>query len=368
MNKLFTYIKYELKLFLGNFGNMFWMMAFPLLLLTVFTLAFSSLRFEEIDIDKAKVGYHEDAFLPLSFISMSLDSNPFSYNYADNKTVDNNLFTGTLMTEEEARKELEQEKIDVFVKEDLSLVVNKNGINQLMMDEVITMYKQILKLNLPLESFEFNRKYVSDIGDKFSPIDVIFYSLFSMITLYGSYLSSTIGNKLIVRDEKVSLRNITSSTPMSWQVSVSVLTCFIWSVFMVGMMIFYTEFILKQNFFSMDLHNVPLILSAIVFGLSWGLFIGTFIAKESTKIAALIGSLLAMSSFSGLYSDSLRIQLQRMLPFINELNPINIIGNEFIKINMLSNYTTISKSIGLLFGYSLFLIAISTIYIRRKKA
>ena len=183
-----------------------------------------------------------------------------------------------------------------------------------------------------------------------------------------SYLSSTIGNKLIVRDEKVSLRNITSSTPMSWQVSVSVLTCFIWSVFMVGMMIFYTEFILKQNFFSMDLHNVPLILSAIVFGLSWGLFIGTFIAKESTKIAALIGSLLAMSSFSGLYSDSLRIQLQRMLPFINELNPINIIGNEFIKINMLSNYTTISKSIGLLFGYSLFLIAISTIYIRRKKA
>ena len=52
MARMLTYIKYELKIFLGNYSNMFWMIAFPLLLLTVFTISFSGLRFQEPDLEK----------------------------------------------------------------------------------------------------------------------------------------------------------------------------------------------------------------------------------------------------------------------------------------------------------------------------
>ena len=67
MARMITYIKYELKIFLGSPSNMFWMIAFPLLLLTVFTIAFSNLRFRELDLEKASIAYDEEAFMSLYF-------------------------------------------------------------------------------------------------------------------------------------------------------------------------------------------------------------------------------------------------------------------------------------------------------------
>lgn len=367
MKRFLTYIKYELKIFLGSYRNMFWLMAFPILLLSVFSVAFSSLRFEEINIDKSEIAYHEDAFFPLYLIEMTKNPDLLAISYVDNTKIENSIFNGKLMNEKEALKELEEDKIDAYVNKDLELVVNKNGINQMIMDEVLTMYKQIEKLDLPINAYEFNRNYVAEVENKHSPIDVIFYSLFSMISLYGAYLGSSIGNRLIVRGNKVSLRNATSSTPMSWQILVSVLSCFLWSVLMLILMLIHSELILKQNFFATDINNIPLLMSGIIFGISWGLFLGTFIARETTQIAAVIGTLLFMSGISGLFSSDLRIQIQRVMPIIGNLNPISILSSELIKINMLSNYTTLLKSITILIVYSIILISVSTIYIRRKR-
>ena len=65
MARTLTYIKYELKIFLGSFANAFWMIGFPLLLLTVFTIAFSNIRFRELDLEKASIAYDEEAFMSL---------------------------------------------------------------------------------------------------------------------------------------------------------------------------------------------------------------------------------------------------------------------------------------------------------------
>lgn len=366
MTRILTYIKYELKVFLGNYSNMFWMMGFPLLLLTVFTVSFSDLRFDEFKFEKATVAYHEEAFMPLYFVEAPEELPDMEK--LDRTSIENSLFKGKEMDKEQALKALKEDEIDAYVDEDLNLVIRKNGISQMVMDEVVVTTKQISSLNLPMEAYDFNRKYVENTGKKYSPIDIIFYSLFAMISLYGAYLSGTISNRLIARRQKVALRNITSPTPKVWQVMVSVISCFLWSIFMIVIMILYTEFALRQNFFSPDINNILIIFSAVFFGMAWGLFLGTVIEKESLQTTAIISSLLIMAGISGMFSDGIRIMLQRVSPSVVKFNPIAMISDEMIKVNMLENYSTLNTTVLLLTGYSIILIGISILYIRRKQA
>ncbi len=365
MARIFTYIKYELKIFLGNYSNMFWMIAFPLLLLTVYTISFSGLRFQELDLEKTTVAYHEEAFMLLYLVEAPKELP--NMEMLDTSSIENSLFKGKAMAKDQALEALQEDEIDAYVDEDLSLMISKNGINQMIMDEVLTTSKQIASLNLPLATYDFNRNYVENSGKKYSSIDVIFYSLFAMVSLYGAYLAGTIGNRLIVRGQAVALRNSTTSTSKAWQVMISVAASFLWSSFMISMMIIYTEFILKQNFFSPDINNIPLILSASIFGIAWGLFLGAIIRKESLQTAAIISSLLIMSGISGLFSDGIRILIQRSFPLIFKFNPVSMIGDELIKVNMLGNYSTLNTTVLLLIGYSIILISISILHMRRKR-
>ena len=339
------------------------MIAFPLLLLTIFTIFFSGIRFKEFDFEKATVAYHEEAFMPLYFVEAPKELP--NMETLDKSKIENSLFKGEMLTKDQALEALKEGQIEAYVDEDLSLVISKNGISQMIMDEVLTTSKQIMSLNLPLDAYDFNRSYVENSSEKYSPIDVIFYALFAMITLYGAYLSAAIGNRLIVRGQKVALRNVSSPTPKAWQVMIGVAASFLWSLFMVAIMVIYAEFILKQHFFSPDISNIPLILSALLFGISWGLFLGILIKKESLQTAAIIGSLLIMSGISGLFSD-IRIIIQRVFPPLIKFNPVSIISNELIKVNMLKllNAQQHGSSLN---GLQHSSIIISILHVRRKK-
>jgi ABC-2 type transport system permease protein len=366
MTRILTYIRYELKIFLGSPSNMFWMIAFPLLLLTVFSIAFSNLRFRELNLEKASIAYDEEAFMSLYFVEAPKEMPNFAT--LDRSSIENSLFKGQAMTKDQALEALQEGQIEAYVDKDLDLVISKNGINQMIMDELLTSTKQIASLNLPLTAYEFNRNYVENSNEKSSPIDVVFYSLFAMITLYGAYLSSVIGNRLIVRGQSVSLRNTTTSTPKAWQVMISVAASLLWSLFLILIIVIYTELILKQDFFAKDINNIPLVLSAILFGIAWGLFLGAMIKKESMQTAATISSLLILSGLSGLFNNDIPLLIQRYFPLITKLNPVSLISKELIKVNMLGNYSTLNTSVLQLLAYSIVLIGISILQIRRKRA
>ncbi len=366
MRRILTYIRYELKVFLGSYTNMFWMIAFPLLLMSIFIIFFADFRFHEVEIEKATVAYHEEAFLPLYFVEAPKELPNMAT--LDKTSIENSLFQGKAMTEEQALEALKNEKIDGYVDEELRLVISRNGISQMIMDEVLTTSKQIAKLNLPYTAYDFDRSYTESIDEEYSPIDVVFYALFAMISLYGAYLSGTIGNRLIVRGQSIALRNTTSPTSKAWQVMIGVAASFLWSLFLVALTVVYVEFVLKQHFFSPDVNNIPLIVSALVFGISWGLFLGTVIKKESLQTTALIGSLLIMAGISGMFSNDIRILLQRSFPSLIQFNPVSRISDELIKVNMLGNYSTLSSTVLLLAAYSGVLIVVSILCVRRKKA
>jgi ABC-2 type transport system permease protein len=367
MARILNYIKYELKIFLGEISNMFWMMIFPILLLTFFTITFGGIRFYEYKFEKAVIAYHENSFMTLYMVEGAKDLPDMTT--LDKTRLENSLFKGQMMTKEQALEALKTDQIDAYVDKDLNLVISKNGISQMIMDEVIVTAKQVFRLGLPLESYDFNRVYVENIKEKYSSIDLIFYALFAMISLYGAYISVNIGNRLIVRDKTVALRNVISSTPKTWQVMISIVSSFLWSLFMVITLVIYSEFVLKQHFFSLDIKNIPILLAALIFGITWGLFIGTIIEKESTQQAALISSLLIMSGISGFFSNSIEILIQRVFPQIIKYNPVSMISDELIKINMLGNYSTLDNTVIMLISYSIILIIISVLYItRRKKA
>ena len=366
MIRILTYIKYELKVFLGNYFNMFWMMGFPLVLLTIFTIFFAQLRFREIEVEKVTIAYHENAFIPLSFVDEPKKRPDFDT--LDRSSIETRLFEGVMLEKDQGLEELGNNRIDAYVDKDLNLFINKNGIGQLIMDEVLTTTKQISSLWLPFDAYDFERTYVKSSDEKQSPIDVIFYALFSMISLYGAYLSSTIGNRLIAGRQTVALRNASSPTSKAWQVMISVVTSYLWSLFLVAVIVVYLEFILKQHFFSPDLNNIPLVLAALTFGIAWGLFLGTVIEKESLQTAATISSLLILSGISGLYSHGIRLIIKRSFPLLLKLNPVSLISDELLKVNMLGNYSTLKGSILLLTGYSIVLVIVSILHIRRKKA
>lgn len=383
--------KYALKTLFKNKMLIFWTFAFPVILGTLFNMAFSNIESKEklntiniaiIDNEELK---KNEAF-KTSFEELSDENNK------------NRLFNTQYTTEEKAKELLNNGEIIGYMKlqEDKPLLTfMSNGINETIfkyVTEEITQTSDMIKniseteIKQEIESGNNNINY-KDIYNKaveLATTDTVnlknisnsnlsytmieFYTLIAMTCLYGGMLSMISINQTLANMSNKGKRIAVSPTRKSTIILSSLLASYIAQLIGLAILFIYTIFVLKVDYGNNT--GLIILLAAIgsFAGLTFGTFIGTLLkTNENAKTGSLITLTMLWCYLSGMMGITMKYVVDKNVPIINKINPASMITDGLYS---LYYYNTLDRywfNIASLLIFAFILITISFFSLRRQK-
>jgi ABC-2 type transport system permease protein len=383
--------KYSLKALLRNKMLIFWTFAFPIILGTLFKVAFSNIEnSEKLDIINIAIVQNEEfenneAF-KTSFEKLSDENN------------EDRLFNTQYTTKEEAKDllnkgeiigymELKQDKpVLTFVTNGIDETVFKHVAEEIVQTSDIIkqlsqtqIQKQIASGNYIINYDEiYNKaiemtkednvelKNISNSNLSYTMIE--FYTLIAMTCLYGGMLSMVSINQILANMSNKGKRIAVSPTKKSIIILSSLLASYIVQLIGLAILFLYTLFVLGVDYGS----NTGLIILLAIVGSFAGLALGTFVgtifkASENTKTGTLIALTMLGCYLSGMMGITMKYVVDKNVPIINKINPASMITDGFYSLYYYDRLDRYWFNIASLLIFALILIVISFFSLRRQK-
>ena len=325
----------------------FWGLLYPIILATFFYIAFSGITNAELE--TINIGIEKGN--PVASILEEID-----------------VVNVVILEERLAESSLESESIDGYIKEDLNIIVNKSGLNQTVIKGISDQIVQTMSLGESAKDIDFGVDYLTSKTQQANGLLVIFFSLIAMVSTYGVFpgieavvLSqanlSTIGARINITPLKKSTLLISGMiVGLLINISSNIL------------LLLFLQYVLKIDLFTNLAYSSTFIILGNLFGISLGLFIGSSNKKSpGTKVMISIAFTMFLSFLSGLMSPDMKVLIEKNVPILSKLNPIAIITNSLYRINLLDNTNNLIQGAVLLVAYSLILLGISYLFLRRSQ-
>lgn len=346
MKKLFRNCIYQGKNLFRDKGFLFWSLLYPLIMAVFFYTAFNGMI--NMELENIDVGIRSDS--PIGFILEEIE-----------------FINLHKVSENEINEKLENEEIQGFIDNDLNLLVAKSGTNQTIIKEILDQIKQMEKLNVPMENFDFTVEYISKTNQKADSIIVVFYSLIAMVSAYGIFPG--ISTVSLIQANLTNLGKRINITPLKKNefLLAGVIVSLILNLVANIILLIFIKYGLKVNLFTEIKYNTIFIIMGNLFGVALGVFVGASNKQnENTKTILGIMITLFLSSLSGMISPNIKIMIDKNIPILGRINPIAIITNNLYRINLLDNTQGVGEGIVILAIYCVVLISISYGFLRRK--
>ncbi len=369
--------KYSLKILLKNKSLLFWSFIFPIILGTLFKLAFSNIEKKET----------------LSTFDIAIVENEeFNNNLMYKKTFetlgnpnnDERLFNIKYVSIEEAKKLLEESNVVgyLILKDNKpTIYVNNSGINETVLKVIveritnkITIYQKLINKNVDINTINsIVNEVESDIkikdisSNNLSYTNIEYYTLLAMTSLYGGLISMFLSNKHSANISSVGKRTSVSKLSKNKLILSNLLASYLVQVLGLIIVYLYSLFILKVDFGTHNNYIILLLLVGSLCGLSIGTFIASFKVSENTKTGILIAFTMISCFFAGMYGITMKYLVDKSLPFINKINPTGLITDGFYSLYYYESYSRYFTDIISLIIISVILVSISLISLRRNK-
>lgn len=383
--------KYSLKALLRNKMLIFWTFAFPIILGTLFKVAFSNIEnSEKLDIINIAIVQNEEfenneAF-KTSFEKLSDENN------------EDRLFNTKYTTKEEAKDllnkgeiigymELKQDRpVLTFVTNGIDETVFKHVAEEIVQTSDIIkqlsqtqIQKQIASGNYIINYDEiYNKaiemakednvelKNISNSNLSYTMIE--FYTLIAMTCLYGGMLSMVSINQTLANMSNKGKRIAVSPTKKSIIILSSLLASYIVQLIGLAILFLYTLFVLGVDYGS----NIGLIILLAIVGSFAGLALGTFVgtifkASENTKTGILIALTMLGCYLSGMMGITMKYIVDKNVPIVNKINPASMITDGFYSLYYYDKLDRYWFNIASLLIFALILVVISFFSLRRQK-
>ena len=376
----FHNVKYNLKALFKNKGLIFWSFAFPIIMATLFNMAFGnweeSEKFTSINIGIVTNEYFDNNIIAKNVFNSLSDG-------------DNKIFNITYASKDEVTNLLTDKKIEGIIEytnSKPSIIINSNSVSSTIIKSVVdeietnnTIFSDLMKsgqyasnnmeeqVNKIIERINSTTINTKDISVKKLDIAVIeYYSLLAMTCLYGGFIAmSAISNSLASASNR-GKRVAISPIKKSMAILSSLCASFIVQLIGALLLLIYINIIgvnLHTNLISLFVITILGVLS----GISIGLIVSVMINKsEDTKLGIIIAISMALSVLSGMTGVSLKYVIDSKLPFINKINPAAMITDGLYAVYYENSARFLNNIISLIIFISL-LIVISILYMRRKK-
>ena len=346
MESLFRNCIYQGKNLFREKSFLFWTLIYPIIMAVFFYTGFSGVI--NYELENIEVGI--DSNNPIIFILDDID-----------------ILNVNKIDEDEGKSKLKNDEIHGFIDKDLNLIVAKSGINQSIIKEILDQVKQTVKLDLPMENFDFSKDYVLDKNQKANGIIIIFYSLIGMVSTYG--LFSGIETISLIQANLGELGKRLNVTPLKKNEFLlgGIIVSLTLNLMANGLLLIFIKYILKINLLTEIKYSLMFIILGNIFGVALGIFIGVS-NKQTTNVKVLISLMITLfSSFlSGMMAPDVKVLIDKNMPIVGRLNPISIMTNNLYRINLLEITEGVREGIIVLSIYSVILIGISYMFLRRK--
>ncbi len=373
-------LKYNIKSLFRNKTLIFWTYMFPILLGIFFNMAFSNIEKDEM----------------LGTINLSIVDNS---NYKDREIYidtlssltsgEDKLFNIEYKSLEDASTSLEDGNIDgivsfqdnepvIIIKDNgtketvISFVINEITTNIDIMNNIVD--KNIKEgnyniVNTIVDKINSNKEYLNNISkDNLSYMQVEYYTLIAMACMYGGMIGLTAINNSLANMSNKGKRIAVSPNKKSTIVLTSALASYIVSLIGIFILILFLKFIIHADFGN----NLPLIilLSLVgdLAGISLGILISSmFKVSENTKIGITIAVSMFLSVLSGMIGVQMKYMIDKNIPFINMINPNNMITDGFYSLYYYDTLTRYTKDLISLIIFIIICLVISSIKLRGEK-
>ena len=382
--------KYAFKILSKNKMLLFWTFAFPIILGTFFSMAFSNIETNE-----------KLSIIPIAMVNTeTIKENKIvgeAFKILGDETNENQLFKIEYTNEEKAKDLLEKEEIDgyILLEEKTKVIVRASGINETILkyvtEEILSNQKlgeQIAKKKMeemPLSSvgenfyqnlyteitkmLENGQENVKDISSSNLSYTMIeYYTLIAMTCLYGGILGMVAVNQNLANMSSAGKRISISPMKKGHLLFTSILASFLTQLIGVALLFFYTIFVLHVDYGN----NIPLIILLAIVGSLAGLSLGVVLAaslkaNENTKTGIVISITMSGCFLAGMMGITMKYIIDKNLPFLNKINPANLITDGFYS---LYYYDTLDRYLGNIIGlliFSFILFGIAGYHLRRQQ-
>lgn len=329
----------------------FWCILFPLILGTMFYLAFGNLDSSEAfsvipvaavldDSDKA-----EDFRSVLDTLSEPGEDQFLEVTYTD---------------EEEALSLLEKKEITgiLYGGETLSLTISSDMSSSALSQSILTSFVQTFQLNydtlmniasshpekledahnILTKDIAYNKETRYSDGTMDSSVQY-FFNLIAM-----NCLMAAMGGCYFATQNQANLSSLGARkniSPVNKLVSIAggLLANTIYQFFCVGLTLFYLSFVLKIDFGNQFGYSLLSIFVGCLTGISFGFLMGCIgHLSKMAKEAILMGGMMACCFFSGLMFGSMRNVVEHVFPLFNRINPAALISDCFYSLTVYSSY------------------------------
>ena len=383
--------KYAFKTLFKNKMLIFWTFAFPIILGTLFNMAFSNIEnSEKLDIINIAIINNDDfenneAF-KTSFEELSDENN------------EDRLFNTQYTTEEKAKELLDNGEIVGYMKlkEDKPILTfATSGINETIfkyVTEEIEQTSDIIK-NLSetetqkqITSGNYNINYeeiynkvielakedkvklknISNSNLSYTMIE--FYTLIAMTCLYGGMLSMGSINQTLANMSNKGKRIAVSPTKKGTIILSSLLASYIAQLIGLAILFVYTLFVLKVDYGDNTSLIILLAMIGSFAGLTLGTFVGTlFKTNENAKTGILIALTMFWCYLSGMMGITMKYVVDKNVPIINKINPASMITDGLYSLYYYDTFDRYWFNIISLFIFAFVLMLISFFSLRRQK-
>lgn len=349
--------KNQFKILLRSKSLIFWSLIFPLILGTLFHLAFSNMeeaeKFSKIEI--AVVG--DGSFLD---VVNSLDD----------------VFTVKEVSKEEAEEMLLDNDITGYyeIKDEIEIYVKGNSTSSTIMKYVVDNYYVYSSVGMSvyentgklISGIESNNYFIDSSNDKVDFTVIFFYTLIGMVCMlagsFGIYAVTLSEANLSKKGARLSV----SPTNKLKALLITLITVFIVQYIEILIIYFYLIVILGIKF-SYIYHMLLLTLVGCIAGISLGAFIGVSNKKdENGKNGILTAVVMTASFLSGMMSFQVKHLVETSMPLLAKINPVNMITDGLLSLYY-ANLDRFYYNLYSLVLFSLIFISASYFFIRRKK-
>ena len=374
---------YSLKTLFKDKMLIFWTFLFPIILGTLFSLAFSNIESsEKLNVIDIAVVNGEHKYFKSVFDSLSQG--------------EDRIFNVIYTDENEAVRLLEREKIVgyVLVSDNPSVVVSTNGINESVLkyvvDEVIQyqdIMNKIIGIKLPLEIsdydiYEFTSSLQSEISVKMnedvsirdissnnlSYTMIEFYTLIAMTVLYGGIFAVVSINKSLANMSSKGARVSVSPTPKRILIFSSLFASYFVQLIGLFLLFLYTIFVLNVDYGNDFVLVVVTSLVGSLAGLSLGVFVASvFKTSENTKTGILIAVTMFGCFLSGMMGITMKYVVDSNVPILNKINPAAMVTDAFYSLYYFSGRERFWFDIISLLVFSSVLVCASMFSLRRQR-
>ncbi|MGP1504801.1 MAG: ABC transporter permease [Eggerthia catenaformis] len=384
------HFKYSLKILFRNKILIFWIFSFPIILATFFSMAFSNIeKGEKLNLIHIAIinnkDFNQNTLFKDSFKEMS------------NKNSKNRLFIIDYTTKDQAEQLLKDDRIIGYlnlINDDPQLTFKSSGINETIFKYVTEEVSQTYNIVKNLSKKEIEKEISSGhyqidyqkishkvqslihidvkIKDKskknLSYIVIEFYSLIAMSCLMGgSLVIASLDNNLpqmSSQGKRIAIAPVKKARLLLSSLFASYITQ------LTGLLLLfvYTIFVLKVNYGSNLGLIVLLSIAGSLAGLSLGMAIAVISKGNSSFKSSLQISVTMLGCFlAGMMGVTTKYFIDKNIPIINMLNPAGMITDGFYSLYYYDTLHRFFFNLMSLLAFSLILIIISIIVLRRQK-